>query len=182
MKDVTDSSGTYVLAFTWDSTDMRFEATITMNSPMTITFDTFQCLGSEETYDITAGTMNGLSLTLEWYGEEQTGSGGGGGGGGIAPPPSQPSTPTYPPTVIPPSPPKTPWIVKHGIAVISFTVIAVFAYRNLRKEPVYKRRRRAIKSSLKPRYDVSSSPKRRKRRGKGSLRKLSEWLRREVEW
>ena len=63
-------------AFSWNSTDNRFEATDNKSSAQTVTINSFDS-GSEATYGITAGNINNLSQSIEW---QAVSSGGGGGG------------------------------------------------------------------------------------------------------
>jgi len=87
--------------FTWSSDNSRFEYLLAEEEPVTRTFDTVtnsSCI--EQTYRITVGDANSLSVSIEWYADEE-GGGGGSGGGTIPDPEPDPTTPIIPP-IIPP--------------------------------------------------------------------------------
>lgn len=51
--------------FTWDASDSRFEADVVSSTAQSITYNTFTA-GSEATYNITTGNINGKSVTVTW--------------------------------------------------------------------------------------------------------------------
>lgn len=53
-------------AFTWVSSNSRFEHNRTESSPTTITINAFTS-GNEATFSITVGNINGQSQSIEWY-------------------------------------------------------------------------------------------------------------------
>jgi hypothetical protein len=156
-----DSLAIEGVAFTWDSTDGRFEATVSKDTAQTVTYDTFTS-GSEADYGVTAGTMNGLSVAVEWYGETQTSA------SGSSTPTTTTTTPTAPPPETPITPAKPP-IVQYGPYIIALTVIGVFLYSGYRESNQARRRKRLAKVALP-------------RGGGDALRRLMRKVKKEVKW
>jgi len=115
--------------FTWDSENNRFELSISQSTPTTITFDTLTNSSSpgsyESTYGIGVGTANGLSVTVEWYSEEISGS-------TIisGEEPSEPTQITPQPPMVPPE--GMPELARWGTMGIAAIILGAGAYSYVR--------------------------------------------------
>lgn len=141
-----DSLNISTVSLSWDATDSRFEGNITKSTPQTVDYDTFTS-GSEATYGITAGTMNGTSVSITWY---DTAGGGSGGGGGGTVAPSPPFSPIG--EIVPEIP--IPWLQSKGAFVIAVVLIGVIAYSQFKPPSEAKLKKDLYNRVLRLKKDV----------------------------
>ncbi len=142
------------LPFTWDPSDNRWEYLLSYATPGVRLFDSLTGV-SEDTYNITVGTMNGIAFTIEWY-EGGIGGGSGSGGGGAAQI-EEPPTPIDPTPLIvtPPLPPASFWR-DNGAKLIIGGVVFMFILSATRPPSATRRRRDAFSGIYK---DIEKIPK-----------------------